>query len=150
MEFKPGDKVEVFTSPGVWMAVEVYAVGPDWLAVGNGDPVYGPEGEVRASFRVHVTDARFPFRPVALGDIVAVLNVDGEVAYRGEVVSLPTGDAALRDTGKIGVWNPDTDDVHYVAAADGEGLRHATEEEADGYLDAVIAVYGEDHEAPSA
>lgn len=74
-------------------------------------------------------------RALETGDVVAVLSASGEVAYYGEVATLPTGDAALRDVGKIGVWNPETDEVHYVAAANGEGLRVATEAESDAYID---------------
>lgn len=57
-EFKVGDRVEAFTSPGDWIAVEVYAVDGEWLEVGNGDPVYGPNDEIRESFRVNVGNVR--------------------------------------------------------------------------------------------
>jgi hypothetical protein len=135
MEFNPGDRIKVFTSPGLWMAVEVYAVGPDWLTVGNGDPIYHGN-EIRDSFRVHKSDAR-PDRPLETGDVVAVLSASGDVAYYGEVQSLPdpASDAALFDRGKVGIFNPETDEVHYVAAADGEGFREATEAESDAYID---------------
>jgi len=72
-----------------------------------------------------------------LGDVVAVLTHNGEVGYFGEVTSLPVpgSDAALFDRGKVGVWNPETDEVHSVASADGEGIREATEAESDAYIE---------------
>lgn len=71
------------------------------------------------------------------GDVVAVLTHNGEVGYYGEVVSVPEAgsDAALYDRGRYGIYNPDTDDTQYVAAADGEGIRAATEAETDDYIE---------------
>jgi len=135
MKFETGDRVEVFTSPGVWLPAEVYAVGGDYYVVGNGDPVYGPNGEIRDSFRVHKSDARRRPSKFETGMVVAVLTHNGEVGYFGDVASLPVpgSDASLFDRGKIGVYNPETDEVHFVAAADGEGLREATDAETDVY-----------------
>jgi hypothetical protein len=135
-EFKPGDRIEVFTSPGTWMAVEVYAVGPDWYVVGNGDPIYsnscGPDcvnDGIRSSFRVHKNDAR-AIDPWEIGDVVAVLAADGSDAYFGEIWGLPEGEQT-----KFGIFNPETGEVHYVAEASGEGFRRATDAENDAYIE---------------
>lgn len=136
MEFKTGDRIEVFTSPGIWMAVEVYAVDGEFLEVGNGDPVYRGT-DVTDGWWVHKSDARRIHRPLETGDVVAVLSADGAVAYYGEIASVPVpgSDASLFDRGKYGVWNPETDEIHYVAAADSEGFREATEAESDDYIE---------------
>ena len=74
-------------------------------------------------------------RPFETGMVVAVLTHNGEVGYFGDVASLPVpgSDASLFDRGKVGVYNPETDEVHYVTAVDGEGLREATDAETDVY-----------------
>lgn len=81
------------------------------------------------------------FKPLEIGDVVAVLALDGKVAYLGEIVSAPApgSDAALFDRGSYGIWDPKTDKVHYVATADSKTIRRATDAEIDDYIDAFQA-----------
>jgi hypothetical protein len=77
--------------------------------------------------------ARSASRPFETGDTVAVLSAGGSVAYFGEITSVP--EVTPRRPGKYGIWNPAIDEVSYVAFADGEGFRSATEAETDDYID---------------
>lgn len=65
--------------------------------------------------------------------MVVVLSAEGEVAYYGEIQSVPNPNED--DAVKFKILNPETEEVHEVAYAEGEGFREATEAESDAYIE---------------